>query len=192
MSHALQFLGALMRHPIQVGAIAPSSSALARVMVEGLAPGVDDTIIELGPGTGSFTKAIAGILTDPTHYLGIESEPVFVEILRRRFVDLRFVAGSAEQAPSFHHEANLPPVKAVVCGLPFANFSFHVQGQIIDALDLMITPGRVFKTFQYVHTFVLPSAVRFRRSMDNRFGCHTRSRPVMRNMPPAFVLTWTR
>ena len=192
LSDLLRFLAAFIRHPGQVGAIVPSSPALARAMVAGLTLGVDETIIELGPGTGPFTKAIAGILPERSYYLGIERDPAFIEILRRRFTGLHFVAGSAEQALSFHQEAKLPPVKAVVCGLPFASLASSVQDKIIDALDLMLASGCMFRTFQYVHAFALPAAVRFRRCMDDRFGSHTRSRPVMRNVPPAFVLTWKR
>ena len=188
----VQFLGAFVRHPGRVGAVAPSSAALARAMVAGLEVGADESVLEFGPGTGPFTAAIAEVLSEPAHYLGIEREPGFVDLLRRRYERLRFVLGSAEDARSHHAEAQLPPVRAILCGLPFASLAPSVQDGIIAALDQLLGPGGEFRTFQYLHACTLPTAVRFRRRMAGVFGPHTRSPVVLANMPPAYVLRWCR
>ncbi len=47
-------------------------------------------------------------------------------------------------------------------------------------------------TFQYVHGYRLPPAVVFRRNMSARMGSEPQIKSVVRNFPPAFVLTWTR
>jgi phospholipid N-methyltransferase len=188
----VQFLGAFVRHPSRVGAIAPSSAALARAMVAGLEVGDGGSVLEFGPGTGSFTAAIADVLVEPTHYLGIEREPGFVELLRRRFDRLQFVHGSAEDARSHHAEAQLPPVRAILCGLPFACLAPSVQDGIIAALDQLLGPGGEFRTFQYLHAYCLPTAVRFRQRIAGVLGSHRRSPIVLANMPPAYVLRWRR
>ena len=55
------FLGELLRVPAGVAAIAPSSAATAQRMTLGLEDATGP-IVEIGPGTGSFTRAIlAGI-----------------------------------------------------------------------------------------------------------------------------------
>ncbi len=186
-----QFLSAFLRHPARVGAIAPSSPQLARAMVRDLHLPAGGCVIEFGPGTGPFTAELAN-LTGPNAYLGIEREPRFVRVLENRFPQMRFVTGSAEDAVTLHAEAGLGPVRAVICGLPFASLPPSVQDGIVDALDQMLTPGCMFRTFQYVHAYGLPTAIRFRRRMRELFGRHHRSRPVLRNIPPAYVLTWQR
>ena len=192
LADAKHFLQAFLRSPTRVGAVAPSSPALAARMVEGLVVAHGETVVEFGPGTGPFTDAIARVLPDPACYVGIERDPGFHRLLAARFPQLRLVEGSAEDAPQHLREAGREKVKAVICGLPFASLPPSVQDAVIAALDEMIKPGAEFRTFQYLHSFPLPTAVRFRRRMDALFGPHKRSRAVWRNLPPAFVFTWTR
>jgi len=190
-NEAGQFLRAFLRHPARVGAIAPSSPYLAREMVRGLEVPPGRCVLEFGPGTGPFTAELRRV-TGRDGYLGIEREPQFVDMLMRRFPDMRFVNASAADAVSLHAESGLGPVHAVICGLPFASLPPSVQDGIVEALDQLLPPGCMFRTFQYVHAYGLPTAVRFRRRMAELFGRHERSKPVLRNIPPAYVLTWRR
>ena len=50
-----EFFQAFMREPASVGALSPSSRALAMAMIQGCALKSADAIVELGPGTGAFT-----------------------------------------------------------------------------------------------------------------------------------------
>ncbi len=192
MSDTSTFLKAWFRHPACIGAVAPSSDALAREITRDLRLEPDEAILEFGPGTGPFTARILPLLPDPRCYLGIDREPRFVAILKRRFPQMRFVTGSAEQAPQLLGAAGLERIRAVICGLPFASLPGRVQDGVIDALDRLLTAGGEFRTFQYLHAYGLPAAIRYRRHMSAVFGRHRRSRPVLRNMPPAYVLTWRR
>lgn len=188
----VHFVKAFLRNPIAVGAIVPSADELAVAMMDGmhLAPG--DVVLELGPGTGSFTRHIGRRLPEGAQYLGIECDERFVSLLRKRYPGFSFVQGSAEEAPRYLREAGLGDVRLVVSSLPFASFVAPLREAIIAGLDELMGPGSVFRTFQYVHAYPLPTAVRFRRSMEERFGACHRSQAVLPNVPPAFVLTWTR
>jgi len=149
-------------------------------------------VIEFGPGTGAVTAQIAHRLPNPECYLGIERDAHFVEHLRDRYPDLPFVHGSAEEAVKHHAEKGLGAVRAIICGLPFASLPGAVQDAVIDQVDELLTPGAEFRTFQYVHAYTLPSSIRFRKRMAVRFGQMSRSPVVLRNLPPAYVLTWRR
>jgi phosphatidylethanolamine/phosphatidyl-N-methylethanolamine N-methyltransferase len=188
----LAFLQVLFRAPARTGAAAPSSVHLARAMVKGLTLGPGQTVVEFGPGTGALTSEIRRILPSPSSYLGVEIEPRFADLLRRRFPGLHVVEGSAEEAPRFVAEAGCAQVKAVICGLPFATLPAGVQDRVVHALDVLVGPGAQFRTFQYIHAYPLPPAVRFRHRMRELFGPHTREATVVRNLPPAYVLSWSR
>lgn len=188
----LIFLKAFLRTPGRTGAIAPSSTALARAMVKGLSVGVGDTVVEFGPGTGAFTGAIRGILAAPESYVGFEVNPDFVRVVRSRFPELLVVHDSAARSPEHLARLGRLTVRAIVCGLPFASLSPTVQDEVVGALDRLVQPGSEFRTFQYVHAFGLPTAVRFRRRMAALFGPYTRIATVWPNLPPAFVLRWAR
>lgn len=192
VAETMQFFTRFLRHPMRVGAIAPSSRHLARAMVEGLEVGPGQAVVEFGPGTGSFTSAIRTRLPDPAHYLGIEQDGKFTKIVRQRFNDLRFAEDSAEQAPKLVREAGLGEVAAIICGLPFASLPPRVQDGVVAAIDALLGPGGEFRTFQYAHAWPLPTAARYRRRMTALLGPPDRRGPIWLNVPPAFVLTWTK
>ena len=188
----LTFLKVFLRNPVGIGAMAPSSRALAKEMVRDLKLNSGETILELGPGTGSFTAQINRIIPDPKAYLGIEREPLFIQLLKRRFPDLDFAAAEAENVRKIYEQAGLDPVKVIISSLPFTGVKGTVHDIIIENIDPLMTPGCIFRTFQYMHTYFLPSAVRFRRKMRSISSRYSRSRVILLNFPPAYVLTWTR
>ena len=53
----LRFLRALIARPKNVGAVVPSSRALARAIARQIDPARQGPILELGPGTGVITAA---------------------------------------------------------------------------------------------------------------------------------------
>lgn len=188
----LHFLKAFIRNPAAIGAIVPSAPELARAMVADISLGPGDAVLELGPGTGAFTAYIREMMPCADDYLGIELETRFIKLLESRFPDMHFIGASAEKATILHQESGLGPVKVIISSLPFASLVASVRNGIIENLEQLMMPGCVFRTFQYVHSYPMPSAIRFRRSMDARFGnCH-RSAAVLPNVPPAYVLTWKR
>ena len=174
-----------------MGAIAPSSPALAAEMVRGLEVGAGDVIVEFGPGTGPFTAAIEPLLGDASQYLGVERDPKFVEILRGRFPQLRFAEDGAQNTLEHLSGEQVGRVKAVLCGLPFASLPPSVQDAVVGTIEKLLGPGCEFRTFQYVHAYQLPTARRFRKMMGKLFGECEKSRVVVRNLPPAYVLKWT-
>ena len=188
----LYFLKAFLRNPTKVGAIVPSAPGLARAMISDLTLNHGETVIELGPGTGAFTAYIRDILPSSHHYIGIEREGQFVDLLEARFPDMCFVNAGAEETSTLYQAAERGEVKVIISSLPFATLVAPVREAIVDNIERMMQPGTIFRTFQYVHAYPLPSAVRFRKMMDARFGGGHRSSPVLPNMPPAYVLTWKR
>ena len=190
MNGGWTFLTRFLRNPIGIGAICPSSRILARAMIDGLDLSPGETIMELGPGTGAFTSHLNKIIPDSCDYIGIEQDEKFVKHLHEQFPDLRFIAGRAENAHQIHHNSGSKPVKAVISSIPFATVKDNAQIKIVADLRQLLPTGSIFRTFQYLHTYRLPLATRFRRRMDGITTTFYRSRPVMANIPPAFVLTW--
>ncbi len=160
-------------------------------MIHGIRLDKGECIVELGPGTGAFTSAIREILPDPGLYLGIERQPGFVRLLRERFPDMNFVEGSAEEADQHHAAAGLPRVRAVLSGLPFGSLPAQISDRVIASATSLLGPHAEFRTFQYVHAYPLHTAIGFRRRMSESLGPCQRSRAVLWNLPPAYVLTWT-
>jgi len=157
-------------------------------MCVGLEVGTNELLLEFGPGTAPFTAQIRRSIPNPACYLGIERDSAFVGLLQKRHPDLSFV----EPAADFSRQTSQKAVGGIISGLPFASLPTTTQDRIIDSIVRLLPVGGVFRTFQYVHAYALPSAVRFRRRMARTLGPCERSSPVFRNVPPAFVLSWQR
>ncbi len=192
LRESLLFLRRFLRSPRRVGAIAPSSRYLARGMLRPipLSPGV--RVVEFGPGTGSFTAAIARVLPHDGSYLGIERDPVFVEVLRARVPRFSYACGSVEDLVAIAGGRGLLPIDHIISGLPFASLPSEVTLPILDATLESLRPGGTFTTFQYLHAYGFASARSFRKEMGRRFGSPVSRRVVFRNVPPAFVLNWRK
>lgn len=184
------FFKRLILHPVQVSAIAPSSDALARAMIEGLRFESGEAAVELGPGLGVFTRRLQPMLSSPEHYLGIDKDPVFTRVLRDRYPQLRFVEGLAEEVDRHVAELGLQRVRAVVSGLPFASMPEGVQRSIVQAVSRILVPDGEFRTFQYLHAYRMKSARRFRAMSRELLGEGRTSGAVWWNLPPAYVLSW--
>lgn len=184
-------LGRFLRHPRTVGAVAPSSAVLARQMVAGL-DFQHARVVELGPGTGSFTRAIVPKLGPSGRFLAIDIDPTFIETLRGRWPQVDFVCGSAEHLPAIAAERGLVPVDHILSGLPFASLPAAITRGILDGIERTLRPGGTFTTFQYVNAYGMSAAIAFRQDLSRRLGGEPARRLVMRNIPPAWVLTWIK
>ena len=99
--------------------------------------------------------------------------------------------GSVADVEQILTELDLCHPELIISGLPFASLPPEVQRGIVDGTRAVLDHGGRFRTFQYVHAYAMPSAGRFRRAMGERFEGFVRGRAVIRNVPPAYVLTWS-
>ena len=186
----LAFLGALIRNPRAVGAIAPSSVSLARRMVRDVVPA--SRVVELGPGTGVITREILARNGEHGALLAVDVDRAFVDRIRRTWPGIDCVCAAAEMLPVLAAERGWPDVDYIVSGLPFATLPPATTRLILDGVQQVLRVGGTFTTFQYVHAYRMQSAAAFRRALSARLGCQPSAQLVVRNVPPAFVLTWHR
>ena len=186
----LVFLGALVRNPRSVGAIVPSSAQLARKIAEVVTPG--SRVIELGPGTGVVTRELLARTGRSGTILAVDTDRAFVEGIRRAWPEIDCACASAETLPILAAERGWTHVDHIVSGLPFAVLPADTTRLIIDGVDRLLRQGGTFTTFQYAHAFRFHAAAAFRRQMSARLACEPTSQFVVRNVPPALVLTWRR
>jgi phosphatidylethanolamine/phosphatidyl-N-methylethanolamine N-methyltransferase len=190
MNENIQFLHAFLKNPMKVGAIAPSSPELAQKMLHGLKPTSESVVLELGVGTGAITKFIQGLLTDESSYLGIELDKTLVRSLKINYPTMKIVRGNARDVHAIHERSGLGKVGFIVCCLPFVSIPNEIGEEILMEIDKFMEKGCVFRTFQYAHGYYFPSAIKLREHMRNRYGKSKRSPLVVKNVPPAYTLTW--
>lgn len=181
----LPFLRSWLLDPARVGAIAPSGSALAELMTRDIAPD-SGPVIELGPGTGVFTRALLARGVRERDLTLVESGPDFAEMLQSRFPEARVLCMNASRLreEAFFENA---PAAAVVSGLPLRNMPRHrVLAILIAAFHCMRADG-VFYQFTYGPRFPLPQPF-----LDRLGFKATRLGRTLANLPPAAVYRVSR
>ena len=144
-------------------------------------------VVEYGPGTGSFTRAILEAKRRESRCFAIELEPAFVAILKRRFPGVVVHQDSVANVRALCDREGIEQVDAIISGLPWAAFPESLQTQFLDAAMSVLKPGGQFVTFAYLQGLLLPAGKRFRRMLQRYFAEVGTSGVVWFNLPPAFV-----
>lgn len=114
------------------------------------------------------------------------------KVWREKHPDMKIYVDTAANVPALCRQNGVDKVDIVLSGLPWASLPETVQTEILDATMQVLRPGGVLMTFCYYTGTVLPGSRRFFRRLPDYFSHVARSRHVMRNFPPAFVLRCTR
>lgn len=204
----LSFVRQAVRDIHHTGSVWPSSPVLARAMTRSLRRWAGPKrLLEVGPGTGPFTKVILSALRSGDELHIVEISQAFCRKLdadllgpyrrRRTGVEVRLHCCPIELAPidgSFHF---------IVCGLPFNNFRPREVRSILRGLMALLQPGGELVYFEYAGVramkapFVDPAGrTRLRRigllgkSMRRKHA--GRRELVLGNLPPAITVRLTR
>jgi phosphatidylethanolamine/phosphatidyl-N-methylethanolamine N-methyltransferase len=191
MNENLQFLQAFLKNPLKVGAVAPSSPELTAEMVQGIEPDEDNIILELGVGTGAIPKYLLDVIPNRDAYLGIELDKGLVKSLNRTLPTMNIIQGNAADAYDLHAKSGLGKVRYLVCCLPFVSLPKEVSDDVLNEITKFMDEGCELRIFQYAHGYFLPPAVKLREYLKDRYGFTRRSPLVLKNLPPAFTLTWS-
>lgn len=193
--HHRTFFQQFILRPGSIGAVAPSSPALARRMLRDVDVSKPGVYLEFGPGTGPFTGEILRRLGASSRFAAIELNPDLAAILRRRFPSVRIITDSAANVERICRDEGFGEgecVDAVISGLPWASFPESLQDSILSPMKRVLKPGGKFVTFGYHIGTILPAGKRFYRKATSMFGTVERSELVWRNLPPAIVFTCTK
>ncbi len=143
-------------------------------------------IVELGAGTGPFTREIhRRYPSNP--FLALEPGADLAAILRAELPDVAVREGLAQELPRLAREWGHTTIDRVVSGLPWALWSKALQRDILDNMIRCMNADAKFVTFTYVHSGIMPAARSFRGELAERFESVHTTPVAWRNMPPAFA-----
>lgn len=176
------FLRQLVRNPVQTSAIVPSSGFLARAMVAGLGPQTG-RVVEFGPGTGVFTRAIlkAGVL--PENLVLFEMNADFASHLRQAFPGVTVHVAGAQDVAS-HCPSG---IACVISGLPLLSMPTDLRRAIVGGAFKVLRQGGSMVQFTYG-----PNPPLDPESFDGLGLTHQRHRKIWINLPPATVYSFHR
>ena len=180
----MRFFRTWFERPLRVGAVTPSSKALARTMAAFIDPAAPGPIIELGPGTGPITEALITQGIDPGRLVLVEFDATFCRLLRARYPSATVLQGDAYGLKRILGNFLREPAAAVVSGLPLFTKPLRVRLRLLfEAFGLML-PGAPFVQFTYNAVAPIPTRLdRVRVEASER---------VWMNIPPARVWVYRR
>ena len=188
----LTFVREFVANPTTVGAVLPSSKRLSKAMLHGLDIAGAKAIIEFGPGTGVVTDQLAPLLRPGCTYFAIERNEEMAKVVRAKHPDLKIIVDTAANSPELCRQNGVDKVDIILSGLPWSSLPDKVQMDILKAAAEVLRPGGCLVTFCYYTGIWLPGSRRFFRRLPEYFSHMTKTRQVMRNVPPAFVLKCTK
>jgi phospholipid N-methyltransferase len=155
-------------------------------MVAGAALRPGDRVVELGAGTGVFTRLLGN---HPGPVLALEPAARLAARAREVAPTVEVVEALAQDLPELLVERGWPRVDAVVSGLPFAVWPAEWQNAVLDAVAASLHADGRFVTFTYAHSPWLPAGRRFAARLRERCTRVELGPVLWANVTPARIYT---
>lgn len=174
------FIEGFLRNPVMVGSIVPSSRFTINRMLRPVDWPNCKLFVEYGPGVGTFCRPVLDRLPRDGMLLVIDTNPLYIDYLRRTITDSRFVAvlGSAADVEDIVRAHGHEKADYVLSGLPFSTLPPGVAPAIAEATWNVLRPGGAFLVYQF-RPKVREFMARHFRHIDDAIE------PL--NVPPAFM-----
>jgi phosphatidylethanolamine/phosphatidyl-N-methylethanolamine N-methyltransferase len=184
LGDSARFLKSLVASPRLTGAVAPSGLALARAMAAAVGSPAHGLVAELGPGTGPVTRSLLEAGLPPERLVLVEYDAAFCQLLKQRFAHASVIQGDAYDLPHTLARFVGQPIAAVVSSLPLLNQPPPRRTKLIGDAFALMGPSGVFVQFTYGLMSPIP-----REACAGLYSA-VRSKPILLNLPPAFVWTY--
>lgn len=176
------WLQTYIRHPLQLGAIFPSSATLSSLMVRHINADAHGRILELGPGTGPFTRALIERGIPEENLVLLERSPDFTALLRNSFPKATVICGDAKDVIATLRPLGIEKLDEIVSGIPLNAMKSQMRRIICAEAFKLLRPGGSFVQVSYLPRCSIPNNIITEHS-GNKMYCGL----ALRNIPPAFV-----
>jgi phosphatidylethanolamine/phosphatidyl-N-methylethanolamine N-methyltransferase len=139
-------------NPREIGAVVPSSPALARRMARLVSNDPAGLVVELGAGTGVVTEALLNRGIPPNRLFAIELSESLTRLLRKRFLEVQVLCGDAANLRRLLRRAGADahgcPV-TIVSSLPLRSLPAPKVNAIVREISALIRPSGSWIQYTY-------------------------------------------
>ncbi|MEF2072127.1 class I SAM-dependent methyltransferase [Consotaella aegiceratis] len=147
-----KFFGTWVRHPLKMGAVAPSSRSYCSMMVDNATTEVNGPILELGPGLGVVTRVLLDKGIAPERITSIEYDPDFADVLKRRFPSVNVIQGDGFDLGKTLADRPTEKFAAILFAIPILNFPQERRQALFKAYFSRLVPGGNLTQLSYSWT----------------------------------------
>jgi phospholipid N-methyltransferase len=157
LHQTLLFARTFFKHPAMLGSLIPSSRYLRKHLLQQIDWNAVRVAVEYGPGVGTLTQEILQRMPADAILIAIETQPDFVDYLRRSFSDarLRVVHGSAAEVGAILRQLGLESADCIISGIPYTTLEREVRERILQESWRALRPNGAFLVYQFTRA-VLP------------------------------------
>lgn len=178
------FLKRVLKNPKALGAVTPSSIALSNFICRHVIATPDSYVVEIGAGTGRFTRALLRNGIIPSQLFVVEMDSELCDFLRKHFPQVNVIHGDARHLLNILPQHVIGKVSTVISGIPLVNLSEAVQASIADACFGVLHEGG--QMLQFTYGPISPLSCRKLGLSKKRLGS------VLLNFPPAVIWSYKR
>lgn len=172
-----RFLRSFLSGPGRVGAVLPTSRRTVRATLD-MAPIAEARcVVELGAGTGPYTREILARLGAYGRLLAFELDPALADALAQDLPDPRLEV-IADSAASLEARLDGRRPEVIVSALPFTSLPAAVGSEVLEVARKVLADDGVMLVLQY-SPFI-------QRKLERTFGSVQRSFSPL-NVPPAVL-----
>ncbi|MEY4571090.1 MAG: hypothetical protein RLZ10_283 [Bacteroidota bacterium] len=174
------FLREFIREKKTVGSITPSSRFLASKMIDNLDFSSVEVVVEIGPGTGVFTRKILQKIPEQVLLLVLELNEEFYDKLKCEFTqtNIKIIHDSAENLRKYLEFYGFENADLIISSLPLSNIDETVRNNILSTITESLKPQGKFIQFQY--------SLQAKKELNHWFS-KVNIKFTALNIPPAFV-----
>ena len=178
------FVRRWLANPRAMGAVAPSARRLAQAMARQTVVVPGEAVVELGPGTGSVTRALIDSGVPEDRLILIERDPAFHAYLAEMFPRATVILGDATRMDRLIPKEWRGKVSSVVSSLPLVALPARQRYRTLVAAFRILSPFGRLVQYTYGPFSPVPAAA---LGLDSR-----RVDFIRLNLPPASVWRFTR
>ncbi len=203
LEEKIKFLKCYIRSPREIGALSPSSQALAAALAEPYRLHTGPVrVLEIGAGTGPITRHLGTILGEEDQLDVCEMQPVLADALRMGVLASPDFAPAVEAGRVRLLQRRVQDIELdgqydfIISGLPLTAFEIDDVVEIFSTIRRCLKPTGVLSYFEYMGLRRMSrmfSIGKHRKRIrpvsaylnDNIRKHQFRHQPVLRNVPPA-------
>ncbi|SFV54138.1 ribosomal RNA adenine dimethylase domain protein [hydrothermal vent metagenome] len=187
LENSFVFLQEFKKDMFNTGAVLPSSRGLSKFITDIADLRQRKTVVELGSGTGVFTREISKKLSTEATFFALEFNKNFANQTKQNCPNVTVYNDDAKNIQKYLYSHNKKSCDCIISGLPWSYFNEIKQNELIDNIYDVLENGGTFLAFSYIQSSFLPRGIKFRKLLEKKFRIIIKTKTVWTNLPPAFV-----